>query len=128
MKVQSVLRYSISSGSKDLERLPGGSEPVTRSAMRFFQVLKATGHKVGVKDNGVFWMEWEDYKHGFAEVAVCFDKQDKGRHRAHSQRHVIIPACLWLRNERLSWQALHGHERRSQERALQPPGTHFQSL
>lgn len=24
-------------------------------------------------------MEWEDYKHGFAEVAICFDKQDKGR-------------------------------------------------
>ena len=43
------------------------------------KALKATGHKIGVKDNGVFWMEWEDYKHGFAEVAVCFDKQNEGR-------------------------------------------------
>lgn len=43
------------------------------------EALKATGHKIGVKDNGVFWMEFQDYKHGFAEVAVCFDKQNKGR-------------------------------------------------
>eukprot|EP00913_Durusdinium_trenchii_P013742 g12902.t1 len=33
------------------------------------EALKATGHKIGVKDNG----------HGFSEIAVCFDKRDPGR-------------------------------------------------
>jgi len=46
---------------------------------KYPEALKATGHKIGVKDNGVFWMEWEDFKHGFAEVAICFDKQNEGR-------------------------------------------------
>lgn len=43
------------------------------------EALKATGHKIGVKDNGVFWMDFEDFKHGFSEIAVCFDKRDPGR-------------------------------------------------
>ncbi|CAK9073673.1 unnamed protein product [Durusdinium trenchii] len=43
------------------------------------EALKATGHKIRVKDNGVFWMDFEDFKHGFSEIAVCFDKRDPGR-------------------------------------------------
>jgi len=59
------------------------------------EALKATGHKVGVKDNGVFWMEWEDFKKGFAEIAICFDKQDEGKRytdtsaKAHAE-HVKV--------------------------------------
>lgn len=43
------------------------------------EALKATGHKVGIKDNGVFWMPWDEFKGGFADIAVNFDKKDEGR-------------------------------------------------
>ncbi|CAK9078051.1 Calpain-type cysteine protease ADL1 (Phytocalpain ADL1) (Protein ADAXIALIZED LEAF1) (Protein DEFECTIVE KERNEL 1) (OsDEK1) (Protein SHOOTLESS 3) [Durusdinium trenchii] len=45
---------------------------------KYPEVMKACDHKVGVKDNGVFWMEWADFKKGFAELAVCFDNQQEG--------------------------------------------------
>lgn len=28
--------------------------------MPILEALKATGHKIGIKDNGVFWMDWEE--------------------------------------------------------------------
>ncbi|CAJ1389461.1 unnamed protein product [Effrenium voratum] len=58
------------------------------------EALKVTGHKVGVKDNGVFWMEWSDFKIGFRDVAVCFDQQKGARYTDSSvgaveeHRHV----------------------------------------
>jgi len=59
------------------------------------EALKATGHKIAVKDNGVFWMEFEDFKHGFAEVAICFDKQNEGARytdtsaKAQAEHHKV---------------------------------------
>jgi len=42
------------------------------------EALEATGHKVGFKDNGCFWMEWEEFKKGFELIGVSFNAQDKG--------------------------------------------------
>jgi len=43
------------------------------------EALKATGHKVGVKDNGVFWMDWDEYKQGFSDIAVNFSAELGGK-------------------------------------------------
>lgn len=43
-----------------------------------FQKLKATGHKVGTKDDGAFWMCWEDFKQGFRDISVAFTAENKG--------------------------------------------------
>ena len=47
------------------------------------EAMQACKHHVGYKDNGVFWMDWEDFKHGFAEITVCFDRQRGARHLAY---------------------------------------------
>ena len=46
---------------------------------KFPEAMKACNHKVGVKDNGVFWMDWDEFKHGFAHVVVNFDKTHAGK-------------------------------------------------
>ncbi|CAJ1421908.1 unnamed protein product [Effrenium voratum] len=45
----------------------------------FPEALKATGHKVGIKDNGVFWMDWDEYKQGFSDIAVNFSAEKDGQ-------------------------------------------------
>ena len=45
---------------------------------RYPEALKATGHKIGVKDNGVFWMDFGEFSNGFTDVATCFDEQNEG--------------------------------------------------
>ena len=45
---------------------------------RYPEALKATGHKIGVKDNGVFWMDFGEFSNGFTDVATCFDEQHEG--------------------------------------------------
>lgn len=44
----------------------------------FPEALKATGHKVGTKDDGAFWMDWEDFKEGFRDISVAFTAENKG--------------------------------------------------
>lgn len=45
---------------------------------KYPEALEATGHKVGIKDNGVFWMDWDEYKQAFSDVAVNFSAEVGG--------------------------------------------------
>ena len=53
------------------------------------EALKATGHKIGVKDNGVFWMDFSDFSKGFTDVAICFDQQNKGARYTDNSAEAI---------------------------------------
>ncbi|CAJ1401257.1 unnamed protein product [Effrenium voratum] len=56
---------------------------------KYPEALKACAHKVGVKDNGVFWMEWTEFKHGFRDVGICFDKQSEGTRYTDNSKAAI---------------------------------------
>ncbi|CAK9047069.1 Calpain-type cysteine protease DEK1 (Phytocalpain DEK1) (Protein DEFECTIVE KERNEL 1) (ZmDEK1) [Durusdinium trenchii] len=70
------------------------------------EALDACKHKVGYNDNGVFWMDWEDFKQGFMEFTVNFDQQDKGRRytddSAEAQfEHKAVPEAFARLHPRL---------------------------
>mmetsp|Transcript_31453 Transcript_31453/g.55706 ORF Transcript_31453/g.55706 Transcript_31453/m.55706 type:complete len:477 (+) Transcript_31453:46-1476(+) len=46
---------------------------------KYPEAMKACDHKVGIKDNGVFWMDWDEFKQGFAHVVVNFDNAHAGK-------------------------------------------------
>lgn len=71
----------------------------------FPEALEATGHEVGIKDDGAFWMEWEDFKKGFENISACFNAQNKGArytddsaaaiHQHHNVEFGIIGYQKW---------------------------------
>jgi len=44
----------------------------------FPEALRATGHKVGFKDDGAFWMDWDEFKRGFRDIGLSFNAENKG--------------------------------------------------
>ncbi|CAJ1389462.1 unnamed protein product [Effrenium voratum] len=68
------------------------------------EALKLTGHTVGIKDNGVFWMEWAEFKNGFQDVGVCFDKQNPGA------RYTDDSVAALREHHQVSW-GIVGHQK-----------------
>ena len=60
--------------------------------------------QVGVKDNGVFWMDWNEFTKGFSDVAVCFDQQKEGR------RYTVNSQEAQMEHEAVKWGTL-GHQK-----------------
>eukprot|EP00434_Breviolum_minutum_P012067 symbB.v1.2.010639.t1/scaffold692.1/size172456/6 len=71
---------------------------------RYPEALKATGHKIGVKDNGVFWMDFGEFSNGFTDVATCFDEQNEGA------RYTDNSTAAIKEHQAIQWGTL-GHQK-----------------
>mmetsp|Transcript_44735 Transcript_44735/g.104230 ORF Transcript_44735/g.104230 Transcript_44735/m.104230 type:complete len:501 (-) Transcript_44735:90-1592(-) len=74
------------------------------------EALKACRHTIGVKDNGVFWMDWEDFKNGFAQIHINFDKQGEG------QRYTVTTPDATQEHQQVVW----GHVGYQKWEGIQP--------
>jgi len=80
------------------------SDSDSKTWNKYPEALEATGHKIGFKDNGVFWMDFRDFSQGFTDVAICFDQQNKGA------RYTDDSAAAIKEHQAIQWGTL-GHQK-----------------